>query len=98
MSMPNGMLILLLPRVSRWKPGPARVCPLCSAFLNMYLEAERSLNMRQDVEFNAEGTTLRGWLFTPDAGHRPFPTIVMAHGFSALKEKYLERFSAGFEV
>src|SRR6266705_4008891 len=52
--------------------------------------------MRQDVEFNAEGTTLRGWLFTPDAGHRPFPTIVMAHGFSAVKEMYLDSFAEAF--
>src|SRR5205823_348410 len=94
--MPDGSFILLLPGVSRWIPGPARVCPLCSAFLNMYLEAERSLNMRQDIEFNAEGTTLRGWLFTPDAGHRPFPTIVMAHGFSAVKEMYLDAFAEVF--
>src|SRR3989442_15480760 len=69
---------------------------LCSAFLDMYLEAERSLNMRQDIEFNAEGTTLRGWLYTPDAGHRPFPTIVMAHGFSAVKEMYLDSFAGVF--
>src|SRR6266550_7275994 len=82
--------------VSGWIPGVANACLLCSAFLNMYLEAERSLNMRQDIEFNAEGTTLRGWLFTPDAGHRPFPTIVMAHGFSAVKEMYLDSFAEFF--
>src|SRR5256886_10433967 len=52
--------------------------------------------MRQDIEFNAEGTTLRGWLFTLDAGHRPFPTIVMAHGFSAVKEMYLDSFAEVF--
>src|SRR6266480_7212180 len=52
--------------------------------------------MRQDIEFNAEGTTLRGWLFTPDAGHRPFPTIVMAHGFSAVKEMFLDSFAEVF--
>src|SRR5213080_1884214 len=96
MSMPDGMLILLLAGERRWIPGPAKTCPLRSAFLNMYLEAERRLNMRQDIEFNAEGTTLRGWLFTPDAGHRPFPTIVMAHGFSAVKEMYLDSFAEFF--
>ena len=52
--------------------------------------------MRQDIEFNAEGTTLRGWLYTPDSGHRPFPTIVMAHGFSAVKEMYLDSFAEVF--
>lgn len=52
--------------------------------------------MRQDVAFNAEGTTLRGWLYTPDSGDGPFPTIVMAHGFSAVKEMYLDSFAETF--
>src|SRR5438128_11585471 len=52
--------------------------------------------MRQDVEFQAEGPRLRGWLYTPDAGSAPFPTVVMAHGFSAVKEMYLDRFAEAF--
>jgi fermentation-respiration switch protein FrsA (DUF1100 family) len=52
--------------------------------------------MRQDIEFNAEGTTLRGWLYTPEEGNGPFPTIVMAHGFSAVKEMYLDRYAEVF--
>lgn len=52
--------------------------------------------MRQDVTFNAEGTTLRGWLYTPDSGVKPFPTVVMAHGFSAVKEMYLDSFAEVF--
>ena len=52
--------------------------------------------MRQDIEFDAEGTTLRGWLFTPDSGNRPCPTIVMAHGFSAVKEMYLDSYAEIF--
>ena len=55
--------------------------------------------MRQDVEFNADGVTLRGWLYTPDAGTGPFPTVILAHGFSGVKEmgldKYAEVFAAG---
>src|SRR6266566_5155515 len=62
----------------------------------LIVETERSLNLRQDIEFNAEGTTLRGWLYTPDAGVRPFPTIVMVHGFSAVKEMYLDSFAQVF--
>jgi dienelactone hydrolase len=54
------------------------------------------MNMRQDIEFNAERTTLRGWLYTPDSGKGPFPTIVMAHGFSAVKEMYLDSFAEVF--
>ncbi len=52
--------------------------------------------MRRDVEFNAEGVTLRGWLYTPDDGAGPFPTVVMAHGYSAVKEMYLDRFAELF--
>lgn len=52
--------------------------------------------MRQDIAFNAEGTTLRGWFYTPDSGKGPFPTVVMAHGFSAVKEMYLDSFAEVF--
>jgi uncharacterized protein len=52
--------------------------------------------MRQDVEFDAEGVTLRGWLYTPEGAPGPVPTIVMAHGFSAVKEMYLDRFADAF--
>src|SRR5262245_65070377 len=50
---------------------------------------------RSDVEFNAEGTTLRGWLYRPD-GDGPVPGVVMAHGFSAVKEMYLDSFAEVF--
>jgi len=33
--------------------------------------------MREDVAFNAEGVTLRGWLYLPDRAREPVPTIVM---------------------
>ena len=48
------------------------------------------------VEFDAEGVTLRGWLYVPDGATGPVPTIVMAHGFSAVKEMYLDRFAEAF--
>jgi fermentation-respiration switch protein FrsA (DUF1100 family) len=50
---------------------------------------------RIDVEFNAEGTTLRGWLYRPE-GDGPAPGVVMAHGFSAVKEMYLDSFAEVF--
>ena len=31
--------------------------------------------MREDVAFNAEGVTLRGWLYLPDRAREPVPTI-----------------------
>jgi len=52
--------------------------------------------MRADIAFNTtDGTTLRGWHYVPD-GAGPFPTIVMAHGFSAVKEMYLDDYAAAF--
>jgi fermentation-respiration switch protein FrsA (DUF1100 family) len=52
--------------------------------------------MRQDVAFRTtDGTTLRGWHYLPEGSGR-FPTIVMAHGFSAVKEMYLDRYAEAF--
>jgi uncharacterized protein len=52
--------------------------------------------MRQDIEFDAEGTTLRGWLYVPDNAAGPAPTIVMCHGYSAVKELFLDAFAEVF--
>ena len=52
--------------------------------------------MRQDIEFDAEGVTLRGWLYTPERADGRSPAIVMTHGFSAVKEMYLDRYADVF--
>jgi fermentation-respiration switch protein FrsA (DUF1100 family) len=52
--------------------------------------------MREDIEFNADGVTLRGWLYTPNGANASVPTIVMAHGFSAVKEMHLDGFAEAF--
>jgi len=52
--------------------------------------------MRHDVTFSAEGVTLRGWLYLPDSATSPVPTVVMAHGFSAVKEMYLDTYAELF--
>jgi hypothetical protein len=52
--------------------------------------------MRRDIEINAEGTTLRGWLYLPEGAKGRAPVVVMAHGFSAVKEMYLDRFAEVF--
>lgn len=53
--------------------------------------------MRKDIAFNTEdGVTLRGWHCVPDGRQGRVPTIVMAHGFSAVKEMNLDRFAAAF--
>lgn len=53
--------------------------------------------MRRDIEFKTEnGVTLSGWHYVPDERRGKVPTIVMAHGFSAVKEMYLDRFAEAF--
>jgi uncharacterized protein len=52
--------------------------------------------MRTNIEFNADGVTLRGWFYKPDSGKGPFPTVVMAHGFTATKEMTLDRYAEVF--
>lgn len=53
--------------------------------------------MRTDIEFKAEdGTILRGWHYVPDNGAGKHSTIIMCHGFSAVKEFYLDRFGEHF--
>ena len=60
--------------------------------------------MQRDVEFSSKGLQCRGWLYVPDdlVNGNAAPAIVMAHGFSAVKEmfqvsRYAEKFTdAGF--
>ena len=55
---------------------------------------------RRDIEFNAEGTTLRGWFYPAGGAGQgaagTAPAVVMAHGFSAVKEMYLDKFAEVF--
>ena len=51
---------------------------------------------RRDIEFNADGTTLRGWFYMPANAKGPVPTIVMAHGWSAVKEMWLDKYAEEF--
>lgn len=54
---------------------------------------------RKDIDFStSDHVTLRGWLYTPssaDAGAK-LPCLVMAHGFSAVKEMDLDTFAEHF--
>ncbi len=61
--------------------------------------------MREDVRFPSRDGECAAWLFTPQGGdaEAPAPAIVMAHGFSGVKEQHLDRFAdvfsaAGFAV
>ncbi len=54
--------------------------------------------VRQDVSFVSKGLKCRGWLYMPDdvRADDKVPAIVMAHGFSAVKEQILPEFAQRF--
>jgi len=51
--------------------------------------------LREDIEFQSHGATLRGWLYR-SADAAPGPGVVMAHGLSAVKEMFLDRYAEMF--
>jgi uncharacterized protein len=51
---------------------------------------------RRDVEFDAEGVLLRGWFYWAKGTATKAATVVMSHGFSAVKEMYLDSFAEEF--
>jgi len=52
--------------------------------------------VRESISFASRGLKIRGWLYLPDNAARPVPAVVMAHGFSAVKEQYLDRYAEIF--
>src|SRR6202051_1553647 len=52
--------------------------------------------MRRDIAFDAEGVTLRGWFYPAEGVSAPSGAVIMTHGFSAVKEMYLDRFAEAF--
>jgi fermentation-respiration switch protein FrsA (DUF1100 family) len=54
--------------------------------------------MRKDVEFLSKGLKCKGWLYLPDNRKeaQKVPVIVMAHGFSGVKEMYLSNYAERF--
>jgi dienelactone hydrolase len=51
---------------------------------------------RADVEYTVEGATIRGWFYTPEASNAPYATVVLQHGFSAVKEMHLDDYAEVF--
>ena len=56
------------------------------------------MEMRQNITFMSGGLRCRGWLYLPDtlAPDDTVPAIVMAHGYSAVKEMYLSHYAERF--
>jgi len=53
------------------------------------------MTSRDDVEFRSHGAVLRAWLY-PGAGEGPRPGVVMAHGLTAVREMFLDRYAEVF--
>ncbi len=51
---------------------------------------------RRDVEFHADGSLIRGWLYRPEGARRQVPIVVMAPGFSCVKEMHLGNYAEVF--
>jgi hypothetical protein len=52
---------------------------------------------RSDIEFDAGGATIRGWLYRPEAAPaQRLPVIVMAAGFACVKEMHLPKYAEVF--
>lgn len=52
---------------------------------------------RKNVEFKTtDGVTIRGWFYPPQSASGRVPCLVMAHGWSALKEMDLDAFAEYF--
>lgn len=52
---------------------------------------------RDDIEFSAQGTTLRGWFYPAAGVESGAGCVVMQHGFSAVKEMWLDRYAELFQ-
>jgi pimeloyl-ACP methyl ester carboxylesterase len=51
---------------------------------------------REDVEFRAQGATLRGWFYPAEGTAGTSPCVVLQHGFAAVKEMWLDRYAEVF--
>ncbi|WP_433655585.1 alpha/beta hydrolase [Nocardia sp. CA-128927] len=51
---------------------------------------------RSDIEFQSDGSTIRGWLYRPATTGDALPVVVMAHGLGAVKEMRLDAFAERF--
>ncbi|MGO4246856.1 alpha/beta hydrolase [Paenarthrobacter sp. RAF54_2] len=53
---------------------------------------------REDIEFTAQGATMRGWFYPADDSSGEAPCVVLSHGFSAVKEMWLDHYAEVFQA
>src|SRR5581483_5682701 len=86
------------PRSPRGDAAIDSGCPPCYLQGDVLGACQGGRVMRRDVTFVSQGLSCAGWLYVPDdlrRGERR-PAIVMAHGFSAVKEMHLPNFAERF--
>jgi len=68
------------------------------AFLGVFKSGFAAGYDRQDVTFPCQGLKCAAWFYVPDGmtAQEKRPAIVMAHGFSAVKEMLLDNFASKF--
>lgn len=74
------------------------ISPVGTALPGMALDPLFSFE-RRDIEFDADGVCLRGWLYQPKAAagaEDARPAIVMTGGFGTTKEMFTDRFAEKF--
>jgi len=53
---------------------------------------------REDIDFSAQGATLRGWFYPAERATGEAPCVVMQHGFSGVKEMWLDQYAEVFQA
>lgn len=51
---------------------------------------------REEIEYQVEGDTVRGWLYLPEQKTDLVPCVILNHGFGGTKDALLERYALRF--
>lgn len=51
---------------------------------------------REEIEYQVEGETIRGWLYLPEGKSDLVPCIILSHGFGGTKDALLEQYALRF--
>ena len=51
---------------------------------------------REDIEFDSEGTRVRGWLYRPDGAAGDVPAVVLAGGWCYVRELVMPYYAEAF--
>ena len=51
---------------------------------------------REDIEFDSEGTSIRGWLYRPEDAADDVPAVVLAGGWCYVRELVMPYYAEAF--